>query len=246
MTQLSQIGSDEIHSLVNTFLISFPNLKCTSKVCAYGTCMKGRGNSLNLETCYCKRNYYGDSCQNRVDNIELDPDMMKQQQQNNSPPDWNKLYHTIFLLSSFTLVCLVVAMFIVGYFVGKNSKSTTVIASNPHMFNNSNNGNHIKTNHTSNTHNNLATHSSNNLNATGGPTSRLITQKTLPPMNSFPSVSALSVFSRVNSRLNSPDREHPNKSDHLLKENNTINDYEKAVRDSSTFRLDTNKKWCKV
>ena len=85
--------------------------------------MKSPDNA-NKETCYCKPDFYGDSCENKRALAwgSRNPNGMGFQSDPGVPPNWDKLYQNIFMMSSFTLVALVIAMFMVGYFFGKSTR----------------------------------------------------------------------------------------------------------------------------
>ena len=189
---------DNIHSMVSMLVDSFPNLKCQTRACesSAGVCMKSPDNA-NKETCYCKPDFYGDSCENKRALAwgSRNPNGMGFQSDPGVPPNWDKLYQNIFMMSSFTLVALVIAMFMVGYFFGKSTRPMLFSA---HNSGNSGGDNNFKKADNNNNHspNCLATN-----NGKVAPTTPLIRKKS--DINSgFPS--ACSIYSRLNSRMNSP------------------------------------------
>ena len=123
----------EIHKIIENILIVYPELSCNHRICQSGTCLKSTAantNSFetnrNKEQCFCKLNFYGDNCEYELYRSDGWANSIMSDQSSysslNNQQNWSKLYKNVMIISSIGLICLLLAMFFVGYFMGKNRK----------------------------------------------------------------------------------------------------------------------------
>lgn len=113
-------ANSDLYQMVFMLVDSFPDLKCQTKSCqsSGGICMKSPEN-FNKEVCYCRSEYFGDSCENRRSSLwnSRVPSNRLEYEEN----DWNVIYQNLFVA---IFLVFFVTVILLGYaFTRSRSKS---------------------------------------------------------------------------------------------------------------------------